>query len=534
MILSLLIQEFQSSSSFRGRRQVLAISLKIFASLIFMALLGYLFWEIDIKIRELSTLGTFDFLVLYLFLAMMISSLSALPSSLKALERKEDHLILSPLPISDDQKILAKGLYFYVKLVVSSFVLSLPILLSFGIARGYSAIYYTFTFLYPVFISLFSLGLLSLLLGPFSFFMKIMRRYRILQFVIASIAVVSLCFFYQQILSLFLSILDGAKLDSYFSEPFLKGLAASAPYFVPVYPLLGMMCGVGNYASNLLLYAGLVLLMLVVGFFLLSFLLKRRNKRKETPPSGRLTFMGEKHHSVFFSLVKKEFVLLFRNSSYLFSFTSLLIMQPFLGYVVIESLNQLLYDKMEMFLVYFPELINGVTIVLVLLFASLISGSAADGLTREGVGRIVMKEIPVAPIKQMEAKLLVSVTVSFLSLLLTDIVLASFSLISVGIFFEILALGTLFILSLNILGAFDDFRRLSEKRNGGTSLLALYSLLMPILYALFHFGMVFLKVPGYAIYLMMFFLYFAFFLTLFFLFFKKCPKYFKTMRVDYV
>lgn len=534
MILSLLLQEFESSSPYRGKKRVLSLLLKTFVSLLFMVLLAYVFWNIDSKLRDFSSYGTYDFFVLYLFLAMVLSSLTALPSSLKSLERKEDRLILSPLPLSQDEKILAKGIYFYLKLVISSFVLTLPVLLPYGIARGFTAVYYSFSFLYPFLISIFALGLLSLFLGPYAYLMRILRRYRLFQFLIACIAVIGLCFLYREVLSLFLYVLDGAALDAYFSEPFLASLASASLYFVPISQYIGMLTGEGLFSSNFIFFLGLSILMLVVGFFLLSFLSNKLLAKEEKIHLQKDSLFAKGNKDIFFTLLKKEYILLFRNSSYLFSYTSLLIMQPFLGYVVIESLNRLLYQRMEMFLTYFPELINGVTLFLVLLFASLISGSAADGLTREGTGRIVMKEIPISPIKQMEAKLLVSTSVSILSLLFTDIVLLSFSLVNAALFFVILGIGLLFILSLNLLGAMDDLRRLSEKKKGGSSLLSLYSLLLPIFLAIYHFLLVFMGASALLLYGTEFLLFFLFFGALLLFFWRKLPNYFKSMRVDYI
>ncbi len=533
MILALLSEEVRSGWTQRGWRLVLSLALKIVGGALFMLLAGYLFWGVDAKLRSFSDYGTYDFLVLYLFLATLASSLASLPGSYRALERPEDRLILSPLPISRDERILAKAAFFYLKLVVSLFLLSFPALLAYGIARGQTAIYYVFSALYPALASFASLGLLTMLLGPYGLLMDVMRRHKVVQFLLASVLVVGLCFLYREVLDLFLDLLAGSELDSYFSEPFLQSLHGASPYLFPAGSYLALLTGDGNLAGQLTLFLGVSLLFLVLGFYILSFLMGRLEKgRKEkgvrNPRPARLP------RSRMLSLLKKEWVLLFRDSSYLFSYTSLLIMQPFLAFLVIESLSGILQDGMGMFLAYFPELINGVLIFLVLLFASLISGASADGVSREGSGRILMKEIPVPPGEQLLAKLVVSTSVSLVSLLATSIVLLGFSLLPVHVFFSILGTGSLFIVSLNLLGALDDFRRLGEGGKGGVSLLSLYSILLPVLLALLHFLMTFLAVAVPVLYLVEFLVPLLLTGALLLLLRWRLPTLFLRMRVDYV
>ena len=533
MTLSLLLEEIRSGWTQRGWRLAFSLALKLLAAGLFMLLVGYLFWGLDAKLRSFSDYGTYDFLVLYLFLATLASSLASLPASYRALERPEDRLILSSLPISRDERILAKAAFFYTKLVVSLFLLSFPALVAYGIARGQTAIYYVFSALYPALASFSSLGLLTMLLGPYGLLMEVMRRHKVLQFALASVLVVGLCFVYREVLNLFLDLLAGSELDSYFSEPFLRSLNGASPYLFPAGSYLALLTGDGNAAGQVSLFLGASLLLLVLGFYILSFLMGRLEKgRKEKGARGARP--ARLPRSRMLSLLKKEWVLLFRDSSYLFSYTSLLIMQPFLAFVVIESLSGILQDGMGMFLAYFPELINGVLIFLVLLFASLISGASADGVSREGSGRILMKEIPVPPGEQLLAKLLVSTSVSLVSLLVTSLVLLGFSLLPVHVFFSILGTGSLFIVSLNLLGALDDFRRLGEGGRGGVSLLALYSILLPVLLALLHFLMTFLGVAVPLLYLVEFLIPLLLMGALLLLLRWRLPSLFLRMRVDYV
>ena len=55
--------------------------------------------------------------------------------------------------------------------------------------------------------------------------------------------------------------------------------------------------------------------------------------------------------SPFVVQIKKEIDVLFKDSTYIFSYTALLIMAPFLAFVVISSLNAIIYDNLRIYAV---------------------------------------------------------------------------------------------------------------------------------------------------------------------------------------
>ena len=177
-------------------------------------------------------------------------------------------------------------------------------------------------------------------------------------------------------------------------------------------------------------------------------------------------------------------------------------MQPFLAYVVISSLKVTLYSSMSMFLAYFPELINGINLTLILLFSSIINSTALDPLQREDKGLIQSKLIPFSPYKQSLVKIAIPSLISSLSLFITLIVLISTSTISLTVFFISSILGILFTIALNMLGLFIDLKKLdsSTKINIGY-LSSLVSFLVPLSLCLMHFLLTFLKIPSFLIYI---------------------------------
>ena len=155
-----------------------------------------------------------------------------------------------------------------------------------------------------------------------------------------------------------------------------------------------------------------------------------------------------------------------------------------------------------MFLTYFPELINGLNLTLILLFISVIASQTMELIKNEGTGFINMKTMPISYSKQCIIKIAIPSTVSVFSLLVTLICLISLNQITLTVFFIGLIIGIIFTISLNISGLYGNINIL-KKSNMDTksSSSSLMSLLLPLSLAIIHFVMTFIRIPSWSIYL---------------------------------
>ncbi len=505
MILNIFVNEFKGALP-RGNltERILKSLFLLLGAGLFVALEVYLFLALDAQFQEFSSYGSDDFLVLFLFLYFLLSSLATLPSAHRSLYRDIDEKILSPLPIPPDDVILGKGLYLYLRLALSSLLLATPILVAYGSSRSLDPSFYVLSAAYPFIVSFVGIGLTMALLPLYERVYSFLSGRYLLQLILGTLIAIALCFLYQYVLSLFLSVVQGSRLDQYVSASFLTGLHEVAAWLIPCSSIFSLMRGTGNLVSSLFFLLGSVFLMAFLGLYLLSFLYNR-NKEALPGKEGKRKSGGRANKvlSLDKALLKKEFILLFRNGSYLFSFTSLLFMQPFLAYVVISSLSSLLYGNLAIFLDYFSELPNGITLLVLLLFASILTSGASDGITREGKGRLLLKTTPVSPLKATFYKLLIPVGVSVFSFLVTNIVLLFFGEIAWPLFFVSLVTGSLLIVSVASYGLLSDISSysLTGKRGVYEFFPTIISILFPLFVAGLHFLLMFLKLPSYAVYL---------------------------------
>ena len=502
MILSLISKEYKENKTDSKSllEKLLKLVLIVLTYSIFIALEVYIFLAVDKKLNEMKEGASFSFLILFLFITLIISSIISVGKARKSIFKEKDRMLLQTLPIVNDDIVIAKVFYIYTSLCATNFLLGTPLLITYGAINNYLMNYYIFSFIYPFIISLFGIGITMIILLPYNYIYNYLKEKIYLQVIVASVLVISLCFIYNGILNLFLKIISDSKLDNVFSASFVNSLNSMASFLIPVINYVSLLISFSNIVPNISLLLGSIILSLTFGLFFASYLYsKNSNKVYVSKPKK-----AKKIELTNFTkmLVRKEFILLFRNSNYIFSYTALLIMQPFLAYVVISSLKVTLYSSMSMFLAYFPELINGINLTLILLFSSIINSTALDPLQREDKGLIQSKLIPFSPYKQSLVKIAIPSLISSLSLFITLIVLISTSTISLTVFFISSILGILFTIALNMLGLFIDLKKLdsSTKINIGY-LSSLVSFLVPLSLCLMHFLLTFLKIPSFLIYI---------------------------------
>ena len=471
----------------------------------FVTLECYIALSLDKKINQYSSYGSFDFLAMFLFIVMLLDVVFTMVKARKTIFDQKDSQLLLPLPISPSTQVISKVVYLYIESVLFSLITASPLLVCYGIPRGYIPYYYIFSILYPALISLFSVGLSLLLSLVYQQIYKLIKRNDVVQFVSASVVVILLCYLYQFVLNLFLTALNDSSIGGMFSSSFVDALHNAVHFLMPVYHLLDLVTDQSSIATDILFFSGFSLLFATLGIGFTSVVyLHELKSGGETGEEKEKPVRKKKLLSPFKTLLKKESDLLFRDEANLFSYTSLLILCPFLTHAVISSLNGIIFDNLRFYATYFPELVSGINLTLILLFSSVINSSASKAMSREKKALVIVKYIPVSPFKQILAKLIMPISLSLLSLLLTDIVLISTSVIAVPVFFSSLFIGALMIVFSNVFGIYCDMHDMnSDERKIKLSFIndSIPFVLSLLIFASFFLLSVFALFPSWALYL---------------------------------
>ena len=468
MIIDLVRKEYIESSSLREvssfSRKILMCLLKIIAIGLLVALEVFIYINIDNKVTANSDHGSFDFLVLISSLTLIIAVIFTALKARKTLFNSYDKNVLLPLPVTKGEVVFSKVLYLYVYQTILNILISSPILITYFVLHNYLPPYYVFGLVYGALISLFGIGLSLILALLFEFAYRVLKLSDIAQFIFGSVLVILLCFAYQIVLNLFLDALNNNE-------------------------------GTGMLSTDLIEHVHNVSMSLFASISYNLSLSNLQDKIKKKKNKNNLVL------SPFKALIKKEFSLLFKDSSYTFSYTALLIMAPFLSFVVISSLNSIIYQNLRYFSIYFPDLVSGLNICLILLFASVINSGASQSITREGSALQIVKYIPVDPLKQVSAKLVLPVSLSSFSLLITLVVLLATNNIDYRVFLITLFAGIILLIVTTFNGLYFDMHDMSPSETKLSFINTLVSFLFPFVLLGIHFGVSLTRIDTFYIYI---------------------------------
>lgn len=491
MLIELIRKEFLARKD-TANKSVLSATLSYMLRFIilagFVALECFIALSLDKKITKYSPYGSYDFLVFFLFIAMVVGVLYTTINARKVIFDSKDGEVILRLPVSSSDIILSKIIYIYIRDILLELAIATPLLICFGISHHMMSRFFVFAIIYPIFISLFSTGLSLLLCVLYQAIYKKVKQSDLAQFIIASLLVIVLCFAYKFVLDIFLLALSDSSVGGVFSDDFINGIHNATKYFIPVRNITMIVVSKSNIYQNLAIVVGSIVLALALGISVSSMvyvkMMRTGYNRSVTPKSAYKPF---KVLSPARGLIKKEMDLLFKDETNMFSYTSLLIMAPFLTYVVISSLNGVIFDDLKFYATYFPELISAINLALILLFAGIINSSASLSMSRERKCIQIVKYTPVSIGKQMACKLVIPVVFSEGSFILTLLVLLISGSVKTQVLLFSFIIGTILILWNNAFGLYADMHDHSDKKAKIGVWNNLVPIILPILLLASHF-----------------------------------------------
>ncbi len=444
----------------------------------FIALECFIALSLDKKINKYSSYGSYDFLVFFLFIAMVVGILHSTASARKVIFDSGDSEVILRLPISSTNVILSKIIYLYIKDILLELCIATPLLICFGVSHNMMARFFVLAILYPIFISLFSIGISLLLSVLYQYIYKKIKQSDLAQFIIAAILVIGLCFAYKFVLNMFLLALSDSSVGGVFSDSFINGIHDASKFFLPVRNITLIIVSKTNILQNIAILLGMMILSLSLGIVVSSLvyakMLRSGNSREAKIYKKDKPF---KVVSPSKALFKKEMDLLFKDGTNMFSYTSLLIMAPFLTYVVISSLSGVIFSDLKFYATYFPELVSAIDLALILLFAGIINSSASLSMSREGKCIQIVKYSPIPLSKQIICKLAIPVIFSEGSFIITLIVLIATSVVKWPVILASFIIGSLMILWNNAFGLYADMHDHSSSK----AKLGVWNNLVPII-----------------------------------------------------
>ena len=420
--------------------------------------------------------ATVPFMTVFLFIISCLMILLNTSRANTLFFDEKDIEQLTRRPVTNGQIVASKLVFLFLSHYLITFVLVYPVLIVYGNAFGKPLWFYYIGVFYPALSFLFEGGVALILVYPFKLVSDFLKKHTVVQFVLALIVMVGACMLYNYVLSLFMEMVVNNDLNKLFTQSSVSAMIELRNGLVPLNFLVDLFFK--GQGSRLFLYAciagGVFIIGVAIIVFSFSYLRSvamHAKKSKDKEELNRTTPVV--------ALIKKELFLLFKDSNNIFSFTGLLIIQPFLVSVIIDSLNSVLSSgSFAYYMLEFPELLPLIDVIILMLFTLIINQGANEYIQMEKGNVRVMKTIPVSPLLQLAIKVSVPFSLSTASLLVTVVTLLIGQKISLmtGFFGFLL---TLILLAIFDIVSLKEEMRISNNRPRSTFLSTCYSYLLP-------------------------------------------------------
>ena len=453
----------------------------VFMVIVFAALIAietFIFKLVLDKIKDYYQ-APISFLTLFLFIVSVLMMIFAIIQARKLFFNKLDMEQLNVHPVSNGQIIASKLIFLFMLQYVTSLMFTYPLFISYAITFYKLHDFYFLALFYPLLSAVFEIGVALIFVYPVKLIGDWLKKHLIIQFVFAMVIIFVLAFMYSQVLNVFINLVANNSINTIFSTEFIDNLAKIKQFFIPTYYLADIFIfeNMGIIIPYLLIAIGVFLLGLTISVSSFKYFKnsvhanEKINKEKEI----KITTMNK-------ALIKKEIILLFKDSGYILSFTGLLVVQPFLAYLVINALNTIFQSgAFAYYITLLPNFVPLIDILLIMMFTLIINQGANNYISMENKNVRLMKTIPVNLYKQLLFKVMIPFILSSASLLITILVLAIGQVISIttaifGFILSIILLAIFEIVSL--------FEELKVKRNRprSSTISSLYSYLLPLIY----------------------------------------------------
>ena len=459
-----------------------------FLSLLFTLIVGvgfivievYLFQAIFNKLKSINQASS-SYFSLFLFVVSTALTVFALFTAKKLFFNEEDNTKLQSLPVSNSKVVLSKLFFMFITMYFMNLVFNLPLFITYGVIYRKMIVFYFSSIFYPVILFLFQAGLALMLVYPFKLLLDFLKKHLIIQFVTVFIIAFALSFLYSRALNLFIDLVASNSIDKLFTTTSINNVQTASKFMVPVNFLVEMfvMRSRKGTIASLTICAGVF----IVGVSIVVYFYNRFQQSLFNDATGRKK-ETLKQVSPVKALVKKELVLLFRNSNFVFSFTGLLMVEPFLSYLIIKAMNTIFSSgMMAYYLSVVPNMVSFLDVMIMMLISSIIYQGANAYITNENKNVRLMKSIPVNLFTQLAIKVLIPLSLSLIMLFVSYLLLVITRTIVFITFLYGFIINLLFIVTLSVVSLFEELH-IKRNQTKNALLSTLYTYVVPVLYFL--------------------------------------------------
>ena len=392
------------------------VAFLVFVAVIFLRkiLQNYLLVEINKTYQPVERAK--EMLSLLYLLVLAVMTIVILERTRKVFADNKNKQVFLRLPLSKRNVFLSKFavLLIHTYIVGLVFILTINIILNSILPLG--AQFWLSTVAVCIFMPIICLLLVSLLIVPYILIIELLlNRYSVL-FILFTAVLVFAFIVYSKILSIMQTLLTTGSIRFLFNSKFAGGLQLLYNYAYPVCALVKILFEKNSIIYWLILLLSSFVSMLIVFIVsknLYKITLYRQPMRNEKIKEKK----SFKQKNVVLSLLKKEFILVYRQPKHIFSYFSMAMSMPIMVYCSFTLFDTLIYNTIGVSINF------ALALSTVLLFGVLTNTFCSTNISRDGLGIMKMKTLPLRVSKIFLAKVMFCALVSSLAVIISCVIL---------------------------------------------------------------------------------------------------------------
>ena len=353
--------------------------------------------------------------VIYLIVVVLMSFLGVekMRSSLTQRTHKE---IFLRLPVKQNTIFLSKLSVLLIWFFVLSIIFVIPINLLFFLALDVSATFWLRTILITLLLPIFPFVISCILIVPYIKIVDFIKTRYVILFVVLSVLLIGAFAVYSEILIFIQELLETGTIKFLFNLEFIHFLQGLLKISYPVNTLASIALNI-SLTESLFTVLLVALGSCVVVYFVTKALYFVTLYRNESPRK-----IGSKPRKLralpsTISLVKKEFITVFREPKHLFSYFTIAAAMPMMVYCCYTMFELLIKNSIGISANF------SLSLLIVLIFTVLTNTFCSTNITRDGLTTLKIKTLPVNAKKVVLAKVIFCDIISSLAIILSVILL---------------------------------------------------------------------------------------------------------------
>ena len=367
-----------------------------------------------------------------------VLSIASLINMRRSLTDKRYKELFLRIPVKPQTIFISKLLTLLISNYILAFMLLGAVSLIFYLSVSLPASFWTMTCLVWLLMPLAAFLIATVLLVPFIKVMEFISQRYVVMFVSVSALVMVAFLLYSSFLDTVQNLLNTGTIKMLFNADFIATMQYLLEYAYPSNCYADLVLSTDYFSHSLsvvLIIAGVALVAAYVVSKILFYatLYKNENRSHTYKPTEQ-----KYQFSPLVSLMKKEFICIFREPKHLFAYFSIAASMPLMVYCCYTLFESLIYNMIGL------EIEFPLAVIVVLIFSILTNTFCSNNITREGAAAIKVKTFPIPPTLIMLSKVLFCAIISSLSIVVSLLVLAIATPLTFGDALLIMIIGIAF------------------------------------------------------------------------------------------